>query len=140
MRLREWFSWHFPELGRIVTDNHIYTKLVHKIQNRSTITDESKEELEELVHDEEKAQQIIDASKVSMGQELNETDAAQIKAFTERVVELVQFRETLAEYLKNRMNAVCPNLTALIGEMVGSKLIAHSGSLINLAKYPASTI
>lgn len=75
-----------------------------------------------------------------MGQELNETDAAQIKAFTERVVELVQFRETLAEYLKNRMNAVCPNLTALIGEMVGSKLIAHSGSLINLAKYPASTI
>lgn len=38
------------------------------------------------------------------------------------------------------MNAVAPNLTSLIGEMVGSKLISHSGSLINLAKYPASTI
>lgn len=38
------------------------------------------------------------------------------------------------------MNAVAPNLTALIGEMVGSKLISHSGSLVNLAKYPASTI
>ena len=38
------------------------------------------------------------------------------------------------------MTAVAPNLTALIGEMVGSKLISHSGSLINLAKYPASTI
>jgi nucleolar protein 56 len=38
------------------------------------------------------------------------------------------------------MNAVAPNLTALIGEMVGSKLISHSGSLTNLAKYPASTI
>ena len=38
------------------------------------------------------------------------------------------------------MNAVAPNLTALIGEIVGSKLIAHSGSLTNLAKYPASTI
>jgi RNA processing factor Prp31 len=38
------------------------------------------------------------------------------------------------------MSAVAPNLTALIGEMVGSKLIAHSGSLTNLAKYPASTI
>ena len=38
------------------------------------------------------------------------------------------------------MSAVAPNLTSLIGEMVGSKLIAHSGSLINLAKYPASTI
>jgi RNA processing factor Prp31 len=38
------------------------------------------------------------------------------------------------------MNAVAPNLTALIGEIVGSKLIAHSGGLTNLAKYPASTI
>ena len=38
------------------------------------------------------------------------------------------------------MNAVAPNLTSLIGETVGSKLISHSGSLINLAKYPASTI
>jgi RNA processing factor Prp31 len=75
-----------------------------------------------------------------MGQDLNETDAIQIKRFTERVVDLINYRETLQEYLKQRMNAVAPNLTALIGEMVGSKLISHSGGLINLAKYPASTI
>jgi nucleolar protein 58 len=40
----------------------------------------------------------------------------------------------LAEYLKNRMGAVAPNLTVLIGELVAAKLIAHSGSLMNLAK------
>lgn len=33
-----------------------------------------------------------------------------------------------------------PNLTSLIGELVAAKLIAHSGSLSTLAKYPASTI
>jgi nucleolar protein 56 len=38
------------------------------------------------------------------------------------------------------MNAVAPNLAALIGENVGSKLISHAGSLANLSKYPASTI
>lgn len=38
------------------------------------------------------------------------------------------------------MEAVAPNLTSLIGENVAAKLIAHAGSLINLAKYPASTI
>jgi nucleolar protein 56 len=38
------------------------------------------------------------------------------------------------------MNAVAPNLQALIGEIVGSKLIAHAGGLTNLSKYPASTI
>lgn len=75
-----------------------------------------------------------------MGQDMSETDVLQVKRFTERVVELVVFRESLQEYLRQRMHAVAPNLTALIGEMVGSKLISHSGSLINLAKYPASTI
>jgi len=50
------------------------------------------------------------------------------------------YRQNLAEYLKNRMIAVAPNLTALIGELVAAKLISHAGSLINLAKQPASTI
>lgn len=38
------------------------------------------------------------------------------------------------------MSAVAPNLTQLVGELVGAKLISHSGSLMNLAKQPASTI
>ena len=38
------------------------------------------------------------------------------------------------------MSAVAPNLQALIGEIVGSKLIAHAGGLTALSKYPASTI
>jgi nucleolar protein 56 len=75
-----------------------------------------------------------------MGQDMSDTDVQQVKAFSARVVELIEFRERLQEYLRQRMNAVAPNLTALIGEIVGSKLIAHSGGLTNLAKYPASTI
>jgi nucleolar protein 58 len=38
------------------------------------------------------------------------------------------------------MAAIAPNLTQLVGELVGAKLISHSGSLMNLAKQPASTI
>lgn len=45
MRLREWFSWHFPELAKIVTDNNIYTKIVHRIEIRDNVTDDIKEEL-----------------------------------------------------------------------------------------------
>merc|ERR1711966_438733 len=44
------------------------------------------------------------------------------------------------EYLKRKMDIVAPNLSALIGEMVGARLISHAGSLTNLAKYPASTV
>jgi len=75
-----------------------------------------------------------------MGMDINDTDALQIKKWAERVTDLISFRETLSEFLKNRMSAVAPNLQALIGEIVGSKLIAHAGGLTNLSKYPASTI
>ena len=67
MRLKEWYSWHFPELTKIVNDNNIFTKLVHHIEKRDNITDEMKDEIENIVLDEEKAQQIIDAAKISMG-------------------------------------------------------------------------
>ena len=38
------------------------------------------------------------------------------------------------------MNAIAPNLNILVGDLVGARLISHAGSLINLAKHPASTI
>src|SRR3990167_596917 len=38
------------------------------------------------------------------------------------------------------METVAPNLSALIGDQVAARLIAHAGSLTNLAKYPASTV
>jgi hypothetical protein len=37
------------------------------------------------------------------------------------------YRTQLFEYLKNRMNAIAPNLTVLVGELVGARLIAHAG-------------
>lgn len=35
---------------------------------------------------------------------------------------------------------MAPNLTALVGELVGARLIAHGGILLNLAKQPGSTV
>merc|ERR1712118_339030 len=38
------------------------------------------------------------------------------------------------------MHEIAPNLSALIGEIVGARLILQAGSLVNLAKYPSSTV
>ena len=38
------------------------------------------------------------------------------------------------------MQALAPNLTTVVGELVGARLICHAGSLVNLAKCPASTV
>ena len=34
MRLREWYSWHFPELSKIITDNLTYAQMVNFIGMR----------------------------------------------------------------------------------------------------------
>lgn len=55
-------------------------------------------------------------------------------------MEIQEYRAQLYEYLKNRMIAIAPNLTAVVGELIGARLISHAGSLLNLAKHPASTV
>jgi nucleolar protein 58 len=79
-------------------------------------------------------------AEVSMGTEVGPLDTINIKQLCTQVVKLTEYRAQLFEYLKNRMNAIAPNLTVLVGELVGARLIAHAGSLLNLAKQPASTV
>merc|ERR1712168_848545 len=67
-------------------------------------------------------------------------DLVNIESFAVRVVGLAEYRKKLHTYLLQKMNNVAPNLSTLIGEQVGARLIAHAGSLTNLAKYPASTL
>jgi len=56
------------------------------------------------------------------------------------VISLSEYRGQLYDYLRSRMTAIAPNLTILVGELVGARLVAHAGSLINLAKHPSSTV
>ncbi|KAJ8962950.1 hypothetical protein NQ314_005667 [Rhamnusium bicolor] len=114
MRCREWYGWHFPELGKIITDNVVFAKTVKIIGTRentatSDLSDILPEEIEE-------------------------------KNLCDQVIDITNYRTQLYEYLKARMMAMAPNLTVLVGDLVGARLISHAGSLINLAKQPASTV
>merc|ERR1711972_37556 len=71
---------------------------------------------------------------------MGEEDLNNINTLAERVVELTEYRASLAEYLKLRMNAIAPNLTHGVGELVGARLISQAGSLMSLAKHPSSTV
>ena len=80
------------------------------------------------------------AAEISMGTEISDEDLEATSALAEQVVDLTEHRLSLSNYLSSRMQALAPNLTALVGELVGARLIAHAGSLTNLAKSPGSTI
>jgi len=140
MRCREWYSWHFPELVKIVPDNFKYARLVKLIRDKDSLTDENLAGLEEITEDSGKAQEILDAARTSMGTDISEFDLVNIEKFADRVVQLGIYRTQLHSYLLKKMGDVAPNLSALIGEQVAARLISHAGSLTNLAKYPASTV
>ncbi|SPP88139.1 nucleolar protein 56 [Drosophila guanche] len=140
MRIREWYSYHFPELVKIVPDNYMFAKAAKFIKDRKNLSQDLLEDLEKIVMDSAKAQAIIDAAKMSMGMDISIVDLMNIELFAERVVKLSEYRKKLSTYLHNKMNLVAPNLQSLIGDQVGARLISHAGSLTNLAKYPASTV
>lgn len=144
MRLREWYSFHFPELFKIVNDNYKFARLAKLIGDRNQLSEDDQESLEEsineIMEDEEKTRSILQAMKTSMGTEIAEVDMENIASFTDRVIHLTEYRQNLLSYLSSRMTSVAPNLSTLIGETVGARLISRAGSLTNLAKYPASTL
>ncbi|KAL5111160.1 Nucleolar protein 58 [Taenia crassiceps] len=136
MRCKEMYGWHFPELAKIVTNNMTYVQLVRRIGVRENA---AKMDLTDLIPDELIAQ-VKDAAIVSLGTELTNEDVEMIHSLCDQVMEVAESRNTLHEYLVKRMVAVAPNLTALVGEILGARLIARAGTLVNLAKYPSSTV
>ncbi len=136
MRVKEWYGWHFPEIAKIIVDNVAFAKTVKKMGVRTNcastdFSDILPEDLEALVKE---------AAEVSMGTEISQQDIENITQLCDQVISISEYRANLYDYLKNRMACIAPNLTALVGELVGARLISHAGSLMNLSKQPASTI
>lgn len=136
MRAREWYGWHFPELAKIVNDNLVYAKIVLAAKTRFNVRDTDFSDF----LDEELEQKVKDAAMVSMGTEIAEEDIENICRLCSEVVAASKYRETLSAYLSSRMQTIAPNLTTMVGEQIGARLIQKAGSLLSLAKYPSSTV
>jgi nucleolar protein 56 len=139
MRVREWYSWHFPELKDVVKDNIMFARAAAYIQDKSTICpakkgddddddDDAKEDklpgLIEIIGDEETAKAVQSAARTSMGMDCSAVDMVNIINFTQRMVKLAEFRKNLSSYLSEKMALVAPNLSTLIGDTVAARLIS----------------
>ena len=140
MRVREWYSWHFPELVKIVSDPYMYARLVVEIGDRNTLSEDNLEKITNITMDEDLSKKVLLGARTSMGMDVSEGDLVNINAFAIRVRDLLEYRVQLYAYLQDKMAVVAPNLGELIGEVVAARLISHAGSLTNLAKAPASTV
>lgn len=136
MRTKEWYGWHFPEMAKILNDNLAYARVILAVGMRTNVSDT---DLSEILPEEVEVA-IKAAAEISMGTEIMDEDLENIKLLAEQVIKYSEYRAELSSYLETRMRAIAPNLSALVGYLVGARLIAHAGSLLNLAKSPGSTI
>ncbi len=136
-RIREWYSLHFPELDDLVREHEDYIKIVAELGHRENIT---KENLMKLGFSEKKAEEIAEAAKKSMGADFSDLDIKAIQKFARITLELYKLRRELADYIAAVMKEVAPNITALVGPLLGARLISLAGGLEELAFLPASTI
>jgi len=135
-RLKEWYSWHFPELFSIISDISLTAKVISRIETREKldVTDLSDILPRMLIG------KIREASETSLGVRIHEDDLACILSLCSQIISFCNFKNELQNYLKNRMYMIAPNLTAITGEKVGARLILHAGALLNLAKCYASKV
>jgi nucleolar protein 56 len=136
-RIREWYGIHFPELDRLLEKHETYARLVFELGSKENFTIE-KLMIEEIPK--AKAEQIVKTAESSMGADLSEADLTQIQALCKDILSLYELRQTMEKYLDRTMEEVAPNTKALVGSLLGARLIALAGGLTNLARRPASTI
>ncbi len=136
-RLREWYSLHFPELNDLVREHEDYVKIVAELGHRSNITEEN---LIRLGFSEAKAKKIAEAARTSIGADLSEFDIEAVQTLARITAELYKLRRQLTQYIEQVMKEVAPNITALVGPLLGARLISLAGGLEKLARMPASTI
>ncbi len=91
MRLKEWYSWHFPELAKIITDNVTYSQAVMLIGMRTNVKNLTDEQLLDVVP-EDIAQEVREAAEISMGTEILKEDENHLKTLANQVVQIGNYR------------------------------------------------
>jgi nucleolar protein 56 len=86
------------------------------------------------------AQSIMDSSLREVGASLSTTDLGAIRTLAGTIEQLYVIRRELEKYVESMMQVVAPNLTVLVGPVVGARLISLAGSLRDLARRPSSTV
>ncbi|KAL0234823.1 hypothetical protein PCE1_001859 [Barthelona sp. PCE] len=138
MRIKEWYGQHFPNLEKVVSDMLNYCHVVDII-GFSVNAPDKYDELVDVIG-EELADEVIAASKLSSGVDITDTDLDVIQSFAKTLIRCIERRNRISTFLHNRVEIIAPNVVHLLGHTLAAKMISHAGSLMQMAKWPASTI
>ena len=136
-RMREWYGLHFPELDNLVSSLGVYAEIVSRAGLRENIIVEI---LQSIGLQDKKVEVILDAAKRSKGGDMTPENLAIVKRLADVVIAQSDLRRVLADHIEAAMETVAPNVKELLTAAVGARIISKAGSLVRLARLPASTI
>lgn len=137
MRLREWYSLHHPSLDKFVEDNEVYAKIVKTCGGRDNLTSDC---LTTAGLSEEHSGPILEQLRKDLGAPFEEKDLAITRNLASSILDFYELRRNLEEYVTEMMQVVAPNVSNLVGALVGARLLSLAGSLEELARKPSSTV
>lgn len=137
MRLREWYSVHHPSLSKLVEDQDQYARILRECSDKESMT---RNLLVSAGISDDSTELILKAIPGDIGAELRDIDLNIIKALAIAIDDLYNTRKELEDYVEIVMQNISPNMTALVGSLVGARLISLAGSLKELARKPSSTV
>lgn len=82
----------------------------------------------------------LTSTEVPPGAPLTSGDIAAMQGFAKAAQVLLDERKSLEQYIMACMDDVAPNLSDVLGPMLGARLIARAGGLDRLAKLPGGSI
>jgi nucleolar protein 56 len=120
-RLHEWYSLHFPELGEVLFSEE-YVDAIINLGFRDDILSSLDERMD------------------SIGADIEKEDLDSIRDLASALKSCMAARRAEEAYIESRMIHVAPNIAALVGPVIGARLIMQAGSLKRLASMPSGTI
>ncbi len=127
-RLHEWYGMHWPELAKLVKEKK-YVELISELGDRDSIASEG------LASD----QNELEPSS-SLGAPIDSNDKDALMTLATSLNNLYSTKSQLETYIKSRMTEVAPNLSHIVGPIIGAKLMAATSGLERLDRVSSSTV
>jgi nucleolar protein 56 len=134
-RVRDWYGLHFPELSDLVPDPVDYMKIAAQPVIREEVLAGKASP-----PDVKRSAEILETMERSMGSPISVSDAEAIARLARLGLEVDKLVRDTGEYIRGLVSLEAPNLMALVGPLLASRLISLAGGMEKLARMPASTI
>lgn len=119
---RDWYSLHFPELEREIEEDEHLLKILSGSVERSELKN------------------FAEMAEGSTGMVLGEEDKDILKSYVDSLGSREKIIRKVESYVEDIAKEEMPNVSILLGPVLGARMVQLAGGLEELAKKPASTV